>query len=238
MQVIYYIILIPMVYAAFAVFIIGTAWQAIRIIHGLKYSLGIAVGPAKKPGVLGALYETALFPRVLKTHPVHWVFVAVFHVAFLLLILGHLELIGEIGALQAIRHEVFLGGGVIGIILFVALLFFLFRRFHAPVREISEAGNYYILVVLLLAVLFGSQLHLARSLFAYSTIEVYDYREYLAGILTFRPALPAVFTENFVGHSFLLVLHVFFANLFLMLFPVSRMMHALLAFPLARLRRR
>jgi hypothetical protein len=35
----------------------------------------------------------------------------------------------------------------------------------------------------------------------------------------------------------LLVLHVFFANLFLMLFPVSKLMHSLLAFPLARLRR-
>lgn len=238
MRTVYFIVLIPMVYAAFAVFIIGTVWQGIRVFRGLMYSLETAVGPAKRPKALGALYETFLYPKLLKDHPVHGVFVAAFHVAFLLLILGHLELIGEIGVLQVIRHEVFLGGGIIGVILFVAILFFLFRRFHAPVREISEAGNYYILLLLLLAVLFGSQLHLARSLFAYSTIEVDEYREYLAGIFTFRPALPEVFTEDFVGHSFLLVLHVFFANLFLMCFPASRMMHALLAFPMARLRRR
>ena len=238
MRLIYYVILIPMVYAAFAVFIIGTGWQVVRIIRGLRRSLATTVGPTRKPRVLGALCETALFPSVLKTHPVHGVFLAAFHVAFLLLILGHLELIGEIGVLQVIRHEVFLGRGVIGVILFVSLLFFLFRRFHTPVREISEAGDYYILILFLLAVLFGSQLHLARSLFAYSTIEVAEYREYLAGMLTFRPALPEVFTEDCVGHSFLLVLHVFFANLFLMLFPASGMMHALLAFPLARLRRR
>lgn len=238
MQIAYYLVLIPMVYAAFAVFIIGTVFQGLRIIFGLKCSLETAVGPEKKPRMLGALYETFLFPNVLKNHPVHWVFLMVFHVAFLLLILGHLELIGEIGVLQVVRHQVFLGGGAVGIILFVALLFFLFRRFHSPAGDISEPEDYYILLLLLLVVLFGSQLHLARRLFDYSTIGVGEYREYLSGILTFRPALPEVFTEDCVGHSFLLVLHVFFANLFLMFFPSSNMMHALLALPLARLKRR
>ena len=227
-----------MVYAAFAVFIIGTVFQGMRILLGLKCSLEIAVGPERKPKLLGALYETFLFPKVLKTHPVHWVFLMTFHVAFVLLILGHLELIGEIGVLQVVRHQVFLGGGAIGILLFVVLLFFLFRRFHRPVGEISEPEDYYILVLLLLVALFGSQLHLARRLFDYSTIGVDEYREYLSGIITFRPALPEVFREDYVGHSFLLVLHVFFANLFLMFFPSSKMMHSLLALPLARLRRK
>ena len=120
----------------------------------------------------------------------------------------------------------------------VTLLFFLFRRFHSPSSEISVPADYYILVLLCLTVLFGSQLHLARSLFDYSTVEVEDYREYLSGMLSFSPAVPEVLTDRYVGHSFLFVLHVFFANLFLMFFPASKMMHALLALPLARLRRR
>ena len=238
MQTFYYFVLVPMVYVAFAVFIIGTVWQGIRISRGLTYSLAAAVGPEKKPKLLGALYDAALFPKVLKYHPVYWVVLTAFHVAFLLLILGHLELLGEIRILQVIEHEVFLGGGVVGIVLLVATAYFFFRRFHSPVREISVAGNYYILMLLFLVVLFGSQLHLARRLFDYSTISVGEYREYLWGMVTFRPALPAEFQDDYVGHSFLLVLHVFFANLLLMLFPSSKMMHALLALPLARLRRR
>ena len=238
MQAVYYLVLVPMVYAAFALFIIGTVWQGVRIFRGLKHSLATMVGPPKPPQLRGALCDTFLYPRTLRTHPVHWVFLITFHAAFLLLILGHLELIGEIGVLQIIRHKVFLGRGVVGITLLVAVLFFIFRRFHAPVSEISDPGSYYTLVLLLLVFLFGSQLHLARSLFAYSTIEVDEYREYLTGMLTFRPALPDVFADDAVGHSFLLVLHVFCANLLLMLFPLTRMMHALLAFPLARLQRR
>lgn len=238
MQAVYYFVLIPMVYVAFAVFIIGTVLQGARIVFGLRYSLETAVGPERKPKVLGALYETLLSPSVLRSHPVHWVFLMAFHVAFLLLVLGHAELIADIGVLQAIRHEVFLGGGVVGITLLAALLFFLFRRFHSPAGQISVPQDYYVLILLFLVVLFGSELHLARRLFDYSTIGVEEYREYLSGIFTFRPALPEVFKEDYVGHSFLLVLHVFFANLFLMLFPASRMMHSLLALPLARLGRR
>jgi nitrate reductase gamma subunit len=227
-----------MVYVAGVVFLAGTIWQAVRIGRGLRYSLDKAVGPVREPRLLGALSDTFFFPQLLKTHPVHWVVLIVFHFAVLLLLLGHLELIGEIGVLQVVPHRVFLGGGVIGVFLFGVALFFLFRRFHAPLTAISEPASYYTLIVFLLAILFGSQLHLARSLFAYSTIEVDDYRDYLVGMLTLRPTLPEIFTDDVVGHTFLLVLHVFFANLVLMLFPTTRAMHALLAFPLARLRRR
>ena len=78
-----------------------------------------------------------------------WVFLIMFHVAFLLLVLGHLELISGIGVLQMIKHEVFLGSGFVGITLFVALLFLLFRRFHSPNRELSVPEDYYLLILLL-----------------------------------------------------------------------------------------
>jgi len=227
-----------MVYVALLVFIIGTVWQSVRIFLGFKYSLKTVVGPEKKPKFWGAATDAFLFPGVLKSHPLHWVFLIVLHAALLLLTLGHFELIGEIGFLQVVRHEIFLGRGLIGIILLIVLLFFLFRRFHSPVREISEAGDYYILLLLLIVVFLGSQLHLARCLFSYDTIDVEAYREYLGSVFTLAPSLPEVFQDDSVGHSLVLVLHVFFANLFLIYFPFSKMVHSLLAFPLARLRRR
>jgi len=236
-QTVYYLILVPMVYVALAIFIIGTGWQTVRIFRGLRFSLKTAVGPEKKPKALGAIYETLSFSRALRAHPVYWFFLLLLHVAIVLLILGHLELVAEIRVLQVIEHQVFLGRGAVGVILFVTGLFFLLRRFHSPVVEISKPVDFYVLVLLILIVLLGSQLHLARRLFDYSTIGVDEYRQYLSSLFIFRPALPEVFTEYGVGHSFLLVLHVFLANLFLMLFPASTMMHSLLALPLARLRR-
>ncbi len=238
MQAVCYFVLIPMVYAALAVFIVGTAVQGARIIFGLKRSLGTAVGPEKRPKTLGAFCEALLPWKVWRDRPFHAGILTVFHVACLLLVLGHVELIGEVGIFQIIQHDVPPGRGWIGILLFAALAFFLLRRFHSPARDISEPEDYYILLLLLLAVLFGNQLHLARAWFDYSTVGVDEYREYLSGIFTFQPMLPEAFEDDYVGHSFLLVLHVFFANLLLMWFPFSNMLHALLAFPLARLARR
>ncbi|MBN2489795.1 MAG: respiratory nitrate reductase subunit gamma [Planctomycetes bacterium] len=238
MPTIHYVILVPMVYVALVVFLAGTAWRGVRIFRGLRASLAGTVGPTRPPRRIGALYETLLLPKVLRHHPVRWALAATFHLALLLLVLSHLELVTEIGALQVVPHDVPLGSGVVGAIFVVAVLFFLCRRFHAPARAISAASDYYLLIVLLLTALFGLELHLARSLFGYATVEVDAYREYLSSLLTLRPTLPEALTLDFVGHPFLLALHVFFANLFLLLFPWSKMMHALLAFALTRLGRR
>jgi len=40
-----------------------------------------------------------------------------------------------------------------------------------------------------------------------------------------------------MGHSFMLVIHVFLANLFLIFFPFSQTMHSFLALPINKLRR-
>jgi len=238
LQTVYYIVLVPMLYTALAVFVAGSVWRTAQLILDWRRSVRTAVGPEKNPGFLLAAGDSCLFLTVARERPVRWLLLLLFHAALLLLLLGHAELIADIRFLQIVRHEVFLGGGVVGIVLFVGALYFLCRRFHAPLATISQPGDYYLLILFLLVVLFGSQLHLARRFFGYTTIGVDEYREYLVGIFTFRPALPEVLTENFVGHSFLLVLHVLLANLLLILFPWSKLMHALFAIPLARLRRR
>jgi len=56
---------------------------------------------------LYALYDTFLFPTVRKHKPLLWVFLIIFHVCLLLLILGHLELFGEIAIIQAIPTRCF-----------------------------------------------------------------------------------------------------------------------------------
>ncbi|MGD9050845.1 MAG: respiratory nitrate reductase subunit gamma [Desulfobacterales bacterium] len=230
----YYIILVPMVYFAFAVFFIGTTVRLIAILRTPKHPATLQVYPEKRPGWLWALHDTFLFPTVRRHKPLLWIFLMVFHICILLLILGHLELFGEIETLQLIPHDIFLGQGLVGLIASIALLYFLFRRFISPVRELSVPEDYYLLILLFLVVLFGSQLDWARRWYFYETVSVEQYREYLGSLLIFDPYLPAELTES--GHSFMLVLHIFFANLFLIFFPFSQSMHSFLSLPVNRLR--
>ncbi len=235
METIYYIILVPMVYFAFAIFFLGTIIRLVKLFREPKHPTTLQIFPEKKPGWLWALYDTFLLPTVRRHNPLLWVFLMLFHISFLALIIGHMELIDEFRIFQIIEHQVFLGKGFVGLILSVCLLFFLFRRFISPNRELSVPEDYYLLILLFLTVLFGSQMDWARNWYEYGDLSVEDYREYLTSLLYLKPALSPNLTLS--GHSFMLVLHVFFANLFLMFFPFSKIMHSFLSLPLNKLRR-
>ena len=235
MDTLYYIVLVPMVYVAFATFFIGTAVRLIKIFREPSHPSTLQIFPERKAGWLWALHDTFLFPTVRKHKPLLWIFLMAFHICILLLIIGHLELFAEIETLQLIPHEIFLGNGLVGLITCIALLYFLFRRFISPVRELSVPEDYYLLILLFLIVLFGSQMDWARNWYYYETMSVEDYRTYLGGLITFEPYLPESVTES--GHAFMLVLHVFLANLFLIFFPFSQAMHSFLSLPMNKLRR-
>lgn len=235
METVYYIVLIPMVYVAFAVFFVGIAIRLIKIFREPKNPTTLQIFPERRPRWLWALYDTFLLPTVRRHNPLLWVFLMLFHICFFFLIIGHLELFGEIGIFQIIPHEVFLGKGFIGLILTVSLLFFLFRRFVSPNRELSVPEDYYLLILLFLTILFGSQMDWARRWYEYGDMSVEAYRSYLSSLLYLKPDLSTDIT--FSGHAFMLLLHVFFANLFLIFFPFSKIMHSFLALPVNKLRR-
>jgi nitrate reductase gamma subunit len=224
-----------MVYLAAAIFVIGTTARLIKIFKAPKHPATLQIFPEKQPAWLWALHDTFLFPTVRRHKPLLWIFLMLFHICLLLLILGHLELFGEFEILQIIPHEIFIGKGLVGLIAGVSLLYFLFRRFRSPVRDLSVPEDYYLLILLFLVVLFGSQMDWARNWYFYETMSVEDYREYLGSMIVLQPELPGSVTES--GHSFMLVLHVFFANLFLIFFPFSQAMHSFLSLPMNKLRR-
>lgn len=235
MEAVYYIILVPMVYAAFAVFIIGTVIRLVKMFREPKHPATLQIFPERRPKWLWAVHDSFLLPTVRRHNPTMWVFLMAFHVCFLLLIIGHLELIREFRIFQVVEHEVFLGRGFVGLITSMALLFFLFRRFVSPYRDLSVPEDYYLLIILFLTVLFGSQMDWARRWYEYSDVSVEDYRVYLSNLFLLKPTLPVGITMS--GHSFMLVLHVFFANLFLMFFPFSKIMHSFVSLAMNKMRR-
>jgi len=235
MEAFYYIVLIPMVYLAFAVFAFGTVARLIKIFREPTVPGKLQIFPERRLKWLWVLHDTFLFPTVLRRKPVLWVFLMLFHISFLLLIIGHVELIGDFSIFQIFPHEIFLGNGLIGLTLSVCLLYFLFRRFSSPVRELSVPEDYYLLILLFLTVFFGSEMDWARRWYYYDTISVENYRTYLFSLLSLKPELPYEMISS--GHTFMLVLHIFFANLFLMFFPFSQAMHSFLSLPMNKIKR-
>jgi nitrate reductase gamma subunit len=235
MKTLYYLILVPMVYLAFLVFIVGTIAQGVRLWRTAKNPTTLQIFPEKKPRWPWALHDSFLLPTVRRHAPVRWVILMVFHLALLLLIIGHLELFKGFTFFQFWEHEIFLGKGFVGLALSLALLYFLFRRFHSPTRDLSVPEDYYLLILLFLTLLFGSQMDWARRWYGYGELSPGDYQTYMTSLLFFKPELPAAIYQT--GHSFMLVLHVFFANLFILLFPFSKVMHSFFSIPMNKLRR-
>ena len=235
MHTVYYLILVPMVYIAFAVFFLGSVVRLVRIFSLPKHPATLQIFPKKGNSLLGTLYDTLAMPTVRRHNPLLWIFLMSFHICLFLLILGHIELFGEISIFQIIPHEVFLGRGFVGLILSLCVLFFLARRFFSPTRDISIPEDYLILVLLLLTIVFGSEMDWARRWYEYGEMGVEEYREYLMSLLYFRPHIPEALMDS--GHSFMLVLHVFFANLFIIFFPFSKIMHSFIGFAVNKLRR-
>ncbi len=234
---VYYFIMIPMVYLAVATFVLGLLVKFIIVLSSPKPAGTYAVFPKRPLRFIGAVGEAFIVPVAFRKDKLFWLMIIAFHGAFLLLFLGHLELIREFIFLQIIPHKVFLGAGFVGIVLIVSVLYFLFRRFTSPWREISVPEDYLLLLLLFLTFIFGSHMSLAsRYGIAGFDIPLDAYREYLSSLFTRNPAISQGIIAS--PHYVLVVLHVFFANLFLMLFPFSKMVHSVFIFAAQLIKRK
>ena len=234
---IYYFVMVPMVYIAFAILILGVIYKFLRVLLSPSIPGTLGLFPRKLPRPLGVLKDSFLVPAAWRESKIFWLVIIAFHVAFVLLFLGHLELIKEIKIIQIIPHQVFLGAGWVGIALTITTLYFLFRRFSSPVRQISVPEDFLLLILLFLTIIFGSHMHLAAR---YSEvgfdIQVSDYRAYLSSLFAFKPVIPSEISDS--PHYVLMVIHVFFANLVMIFFPFSKMIHSVFVFFAQQLKRK
>ena len=225
----FYFVMVPMVYLSFAVFSAGLIFKLLTaaLSPGIKGTLGAF--PRKVPRPFGVLKDSIFAPSAFVKDKIFWLFIIIFHFAFLMLLTGHFELIREYKIIQIIPHKIFLGAGSVGIVLMISTLYFLFRRFRSPYNAISIPEDYILLLLLFLTMLSGSHMHLAARYGITSfDIPVSDYRSYIGSLVEFRPVLPDGISTS--PHYVIIMLHVLFANLFMMIFPFSKMIHSVFIF--------
>lgn len=223
--------MVPMLYAGLFILIGGTVFRLIKMGMAPKpKATTLRVFPEKRFKLLAAFSDIFLFPEITrKTDPLYWIFSAIFHIAVFFLFIGHLELIADIELIQIVKHKIFLGKGLVGIVLILSLFYFLFRRFRSPYRELSVPEDFILLLGLLATVFFGSHLNLATLYSSHGfDISVEAYRTYLGSMIRFRPTIPAEISGS--PHLVILVIHIFLANILFIYFPFSKVMHSILAF--------
>jgi len=232
---IYYFIMVPMVYLAVAWCVIGITMKIIKIVKAPKHPTTLKIFPETNRPLLAALWDALTLPTVREHRPTLWVFLMLFHIAFALLILGHLDLIPQLRIASPDSPHM-IGHGAVGVILTVSVLYLLFRRFRSPVREVSVPSDYILLILLFCLFLTGDVISWANSWSESGfVITKQDFGAYLSGLVRFSFQNPGEVLSG--GHYSVIAVHVLLANLFLILLPFSKIMHSFFALPLNALRR-
>jgi len=198
-----------MVYVAVAVFIGGMIYQITGWFRAPKSSvrLGLFPRPKTKTGrFFKVLKDAFFFPQSYSVDKVTWIFTIVFHGSLLVILLAHF------------RHTLSaLGGKTLGIIIIFPVLFYLFRRFVTPHKDLSVPEDYFLVIILICIIAFGDHLRF------FGDFHVADYREYVQSLLVFKPYYPEAIANS--GSKIVLSLHVMFVNILVIYFPFSKLMH-------------
>lgn len=231
-----YGIMVPMVYFALIFCLAAIILRVVSILRAPAQPYSLRIFPASKKPKLAALADTFTMPQVRKHKPLFWVFLMIFHISFLLLILGHLDILPSISLIpEASRHM--LGRGLVGVGVTLPLFYFLFRRFRSPIREITVPADYLLLILIIFLCLFGDMMSWGNSWTASGFVMTkQDFSKYFNGLIQFTFADPHLVLPG--SHYHLVVIHVLLANIFFIVLPFSKVIHAFLAMPINLLRRK
>ncbi len=227
-----------MVYLAVAIFILGMAYRVYQWLVAPKTRMKTGVFPKPRGWAARGLrvgMDAFTFPQAMKVDRSIWTFTILFHFALLGAFVGHLRLFREFTPLvnllgpKGMDGFALWSGGLMGVLLMVCLAYYLFRRLISPYKEISVPEDFILLFLLILVVLMGDHMRFLGK------IHAADYRLYLQSLSAFRPSFPPVLANS--PTRWALDVHVLFANLLLIFFPFSKLVHVIATFP-ANLARR
>lgn len=219
------------VYVGLVVFTGGMAWRAWQWARTPKSPVRLAIYPKPKTGAgrFGKLLaDTFVAPQSAKAAPVMWAFAMLFHVAALAAFFGHLRLVHLFDPLEAamgvewMNSFAGLAGGIAGIAMLVAVIYWLSRRTFGPYKALSVPEDYFLLVLVLLVVLMGDHMRFVGTLHADS------FKAWFDSLLRFSPSFPSELANS--GEKWALDWHMLFVDVLLIYFPFSKLTHAIGAF--------
>ena len=231
-----YAIMVPMVYFALLFCLVAIILRIVSIFRAPAQPYSLKIFPsARKPG-LAALRDTFTMPQIRQHKPLFWLFLMLFHLAFVFLIAGHLDILPGISLMpEASRHM--LGWGVVGVGITLPVFYFLFRRFRSPNREITVPADYLLLFLILFLCLFGDLMSWGNSWTANGFVMTkQDFSLYFNGLANFTFKDPRLVLPG--SHYHFAVIHVLLANIFFLILPFSKVVHAFFAVPINMLRRK
>lgn len=230
-----WLLMVPMVYLSLAFLVVALVWK-LTVIFRTPPPYSLAIYPAKKRPFLAALNDTFAMPQIRKRRPVFWVFLMLYHTAFLLLILGHFDILSSVNIVSP-ESKHMLGAGFVGVAVTVPVFFFLARRFSGEQRKISAPSDYLLLFLLLFIFLLGDMISWGNSWTAHGFVMTKaDFAKYFDGLASFSFADPRDILHG--SHYHIVVLHVFLAELFFIVLPFSKVTHTFLSLPVNLLRRK
>ncbi|MGO9309880.1 MAG: respiratory nitrate reductase subunit gamma [Spirochaetia bacterium] len=231
-----YIIMVPFVYLSVLALLAGIVWRIVVILRSAPPPYPLRLYPAAPHPALAAVAEAFAMPQVRRHRPLFWIFLMIYHAAFLLLILGHLDIMPRLRMLPAgSRHM--LGAGAVGVGVTIPALYFLLRRMRSPHREISAPSDFLLLLLLLFLFLFGDMMSWGNSWSPHGFVmSKQDFSKYFDGLARFTLADPRAVLHG--SHYHFAVIHVLLAETFFVLLPFSKIMHTFFSVPINLLRRR
>lgn len=231
-----YGIMVPLVYFAILFCLMAIILRVVAVFRAPAQPYSLKIFPVRKRPGLAAVADTFTMPQIRRVKPLFWILLMIFHLAFLSLILGHLDILPQISLMPEDSRDM-LGAGIIGLGVTLPLFFFLFRRFRSPIREITVPADYLLLILVIFLCLFGDLMSWGNSWTASGFIMTkQDFAKYFDGLLRFTFADPRLVLKG--SHYHFVVLHVLLANLFFLILPFSKIMHAFFAMPINLLRRK
>lgn len=219
------------VYIALIVFTLGMAWRVWEWSHTPKSAVRLALypKPRTKLGRLGKLLkDTFLAPQSVAIATGVMVAAFAFHLAALAAFVGHLRLVHEFTPLVAVLGEdgmnAFAGwsGGIAGIVMLIAIMYWIGRRTFGAYRMLSTPEDYLLLALLLGIVIMGDHMRFVGGFHAAT------YEAWFASLMAFKPAFPPELAAS--PTRWALDWHMLFVDVFLIYFPFSKMTHAVGAF--------
>jgi nitrate reductase gamma subunit len=219
------------VYLSLAVFIVGMAWRIYDWATTPKspVRLGMFPKPATKTGrFFKMLKDTFIAPQSARIEPRMWFFAMMFHVAALAAFVGHLRILGEYPILPGLLESMgismndFAGwaGGIAGVLMMVAVMYWIARRTYGPFKNLSVPEDYFLLALLFGVVIMGNHMR-----FFGHGVHATDYREWFLSLLAFKPVFPAVLTGSNISWS--LGTHMLFVDVLFIYFPFSKLVHTI-----------